>query len=131
MPELKELCELIKKCLEKHPDAISEGHLHDLRGDKDNEYPYAKDEGIYAVLHEQDGTLYVLYIGESESEIGKRLGSYFDKHGNPDPKHTWTKPPTHVKTWKVDDSLIDIKELEKCLIDTLNPPDNTHHRTDQ
>ena len=130
MPELKELCELIKKCLEKHPGAISEGRLHDLKGDKDKEYPYAKDKGVYAVLHEQGGTLYVLYIGKSESEIGERLGDYFDENGDSRPRHTWTKTPTHVKTWKVDGSLINIKELEKCLIGTLNPPDNTDHRTD-
>ena len=95
---------------------------HDLKNDTSKVWPFSDDKGVYAILHHD----MVLYIGKASHQgMGYRLGSYFDKDGNPKQGHTWTEIPTHVVTWKVpEDSPFEASALEEFLIRELAPPDN-------
>jgi hypothetical protein len=80
-------------------------------------------KGIYGIFHHRT----LLYIGKaSQQTLGHRLGDYF-RYGSEkyicvtNPKHTWSKEPTHVITWAVPDEMFfEASALEEFLIYELS-----------
>ena len=124
------LNQLNAKIAEFGIEGIKPCGVFDLNQDSlQDKWPCADDTGIYAIFSVEK----LLYIGQSSNTIGARLGDYFKKGDDDitklDPKHTWTSPPTHFATWKIEETTSRLLELEKFLIRELNPCDNTHHNT--
>ena len=92
------------------------------------EWPCSDNPGIYAIFSGEE----LLYIGESSKKIGHRLSSYFKvgENGKVRIDDGWKSRPTHVVTWSVlpDVAYSPLLELEKSLIQELNPCDNTQNK---
>lgn len=92
-------------------------------------FPNAGKPGVYLIF---DARMSLLYVGMTTRDLNGRLGNYFryvSGRGsgcriNEKMLPPWKTRPYYVRTIPLDDSS-EAQYLERFLIDTLRPPDNS------
>jgi hypothetical protein len=137
---MKALLEYSRSFHRQDLDALELSELYDLHPDPKNPrapswpapFPNSDRAGVYMFF---DDKLNLLYVGKASmnNNLGNRVGAYF-KYADDKTcltRHEWSAPLKYVATIAVpDNATFEAPALEEYLITRLNPPDNTHGRTD-
>ena len=92
-------------------------------------FPNAGKPGVYFIF---DAKMSLLYVGMTTRDLNRRLGNYFGYVSgrgsgcriNEKMLPPWKTRPCYVRTIPLNDSS-EAQYLERFLIDTLEPPDNS------